>query len=377
MKIDKNKITSYKYLKKDSEIGTNIFSTDNYYVIGKQEKVSIYSINVYFAKAIENIRIYPDPSINIDLINNEIDEDGWFTITLPQQTLGSGGGIQGGYFLSFDESHLSKLKIKYSYNDSLYIKLDYMYLYTGGTSIQQLSDVDSVLTNLTFTIVCGDSDKIYFSDDVHVNGNVIVETLDNANINLKTSNNTEINLGSSNKSNIYINSLNNSSIIINNQIKKDSNINIKQAFNCANLNKITGVQLNDYAILFGTKDNPIDRNHLYVIKIVNAAGTFVVGSIFFFDEDLYSGVKTANNIYTNSGNEQYIVMIKPFANDVVTTDWSNAYGLCIYVAHVIDQDMYMESDFNKISIGNLKLNGTQSYIMQIPMNFNINNYGLE
>lgn len=174
MKIDKNKITSYKYLKKDSEIGTNIFKTDNYYVIGKQEKVSIYSINVYFDNAAENIRIYPDPSINIDLINNEIDENGWFTITLPYQSLGS-GGIQGGYFLSFDESHLSKLKIKYSYNDSLYIKLDYMYLYTGGTSIQQLSDVDSVLTNLTFTIVCGDSDKIYFSDDVYVNGNLAID----------------------------------------------------------------------------------------------------------------------------------------------------------------------------------------------------------
>ena len=174
MKIDKNKITSYKYLKKDSEIGTNIFKTDNYYVIGKQEKVSIYSINAYFDNATENIRIYPDPSINIDLINNEIDENGWFTITLPYQSLGS-GGIQGGYFLSFDESHLSKLKIKYSYNDSLYIKLDYMYLYTGGTSIQQLSDVDSVLTNLTFTIVCGDSDKIYFSDDVYVNGNLAID----------------------------------------------------------------------------------------------------------------------------------------------------------------------------------------------------------
>ena len=109
MRIDKNKITSYKYFKKDSEIGTNIFRTDNYYAIGKQEKVSIYSINVYFANATESIKIYPDPSINIDLINNEIDENGWFTITLPYQSLGS-GGVQGGYFLSFDESHLSKLK---------------------------------------------------------------------------------------------------------------------------------------------------------------------------------------------------------------------------------------------------------------------------
>ena len=67
------------------------------------------------------------------------------------------------------------VKIKYFYNDNLYIKLDYMYLYTGGTSIQQLSDVDSVLTNLTFTIVCGDSDKIYFSDNVHVNGNLAID----------------------------------------------------------------------------------------------------------------------------------------------------------------------------------------------------------
>ena len=354
MKIYKNKITSYKYLKKDSEIGTNIFQTDNYYVIGKQEKVSIYSINVYFANATESIRIYPDPSINIDLINNEIDENGWFTITLPYQSLGS-GGIQGGYFLSFDESHLSKLKIKYSYNDSLYIKLDYMYLYTGGTSIQQLSDVDSVLTNLTFTIVCGDSDKIYFSDDVHVKGNVIVETLDNANINLKTSNN----------SNIYIDSLNNSSIIIDSEIKKDSSINITQPFNCANLKKIKGVQVNDYAILFGTEDNPIEKNHLYVIKIVNGAGTYVLGSIFFFDENLSSGEKTANNIYTNSGNEQYIVMVNPVANHSIT-DWSNAYGLYIYVARVTNK-----------SLDNLQLSGTQSYIMQVPMNFNINNYGLE
>lgn len=366
MKIDKNKITSYKYLKKDSEIGTNIFSTDNYYVIGKQEKVSIYSIDVYFANATENITIYPDPSINIDLINNETDENGWFTITLPYQSLGS-GGIQGGYFLSFDESHLSKLKIKYSYNDNLYIKLDYIYLYTGGTSIQQLSGVDSVLTNLTFTIACGDSDKIYFSDDVYVKGDVIVETLDNANIKL----------GSSNKSNIYINSLNNSSIIINNQIKKDSNINIKQPFNCANLNKIKGKQENEYAISFGTKADPIDRNHLYVIKIVTATGIFVLGSIFFFDENLSSGIKIANNIYTNSGGEQYIVMVKPIANDIVTTDWTNACGLYIYVARVNNQDMYTESNIHSTVITNLKLSGTHSYIMQVPMNFNINNYGLE
>lgn len=376
MKIDKNKITSYKYFKKDSEIGTNIFQTDNYYVIGKQEKVSIYSINVYFANAAKNITIYPDPSINIDLINNEIDENGWFTITLPQQSLGS-GGMQGGYFLSFDESHLSKLKIKYSYHDSLYIKLDYMYFYTGGTSVQQLSDVDSVLTNLTFTIVCGDSDKIYFSDDVYVKGDVIVETLDNANINLKTSNNTEINLGSSNKSNIYINSLNNSSIIINNQIKKDSNINIKQPFDCANLNKIKGKQENEYAISFGTKADPIDRNHLYVIKIVDAAGTFILGSIFFFDEDLYNGIKTANNIYTNSDNSQYIVMIKALANGIPTTDWSNADGLYIYVAYINHLDMYMDSDHLAVQISNLKLSHAKSYIMQVPMNFNINNYGLE
>ena len=376
MKIDKNKI-SHNALDSQlriTNLNDNIFNGHKYRApnlksgVIKEANISYRNNNVT-----TNVIIPINKSFNF---NNAFTVD----VFLDQASIGP--LEQGALFLSINENK-SKLSLTLTDNTILKATLDKCYYITGGTSWTNYvtitsSDYSTYFTSFYFVIETdGNNDRIVFSDDVYVKGNVIVENLDNANINLKTSNNTEINLGSSNKSNIYIDSLNNSSIIINNQIKKDSNINIKQAFNCANLNKIQGTYSNAYAISFGTKNNPIDKNHLYIIKIVDAAGTFVLGSIFFFDENLSKGIKTANNIYTNSGTNQYIVMVKALVNGIPTTDWSNADGLYVYVAYVNHSDMYMDSEHLAIQISNLKLSHAQSYIMQVPINFNINNYGLD
>lgn len=381
MKIDKNKI-SHNALDSQlriTNLNDNIFNGHKYRAPNLKSGV-IKEANIsYINNNITTNVIIP--------INKSFNFNSAFTVDIFLDEASIGPLGQGGLFLSVNENK-SKLSLTLTDNTILKATLDKCYYIngyyiTGGTSRKNYdtitsSDYSTYFTSFYFVIETdGNNDRIIFSDNVYVKGNVIVETLDNANINLKTSNNTEINLGSSNKSNIYIDSLNNSSIIINNQIKKDSNINIKQAFNCANLNKIQGTYSNDYAISFGTKNNPIDKNHLYIIKIVDAAGTFVLGSIFFFDENLSSGIKTANNIYTNSGSNQYIVMVKALANSIPTTDWSNADGLYVYVAYVNHSDMYMDSEHLAVQISNLKLSHEKSCIMQVPMNFNINNYGLE
>lgn len=378
MIINKNTIYNTKnYSGYNNESGTQIRdSIENVFFLSDNEisKNDLIQPPFLHKIVISNVTgvLHSDEKIVFD-INQQLSamQDYIFDKTIRKATK------DGNYFITIH----SGTKIKYNIVEKPEDTLEGFYLSLLTNFYIESSDLTGEFSpdqyRIDFYITLKSSQSIYFSDDVHVNGNVIVETLDNANINLKTLNNTEINLGSSNKSNIYIDSLNNSSIIINNQIKKDSNINIKQAFDCANLNKIQGTYSNDYAISFGTKNNPIDKNHLYIIKIVDAAGTFVLGSIFFFDENLSSGIKTANNIYTNSGNNQYIVMVKALANSIPTTDWSNADGLYVYVAYVNHSDMYMDSQHLAVQISNLKLSHEKSCIMQVPMNFNINNYGLE